>query len=171
MSTVISCNYILGIDPGLERTGYAVIDASARRVVDAGIVRTDAKLNLARRLADIHAGLVEVLDEHAVSLMAVEDLYAHYKHPRTAILMGHARGTVLLLAAQRGIAVKSLPATLIKKTMTGSGRASKPQIQRAMMATLGLRQMPEPPDVADAMAIGLSAALAMREVNTMVTSV
>lgn len=163
--------YILGIDPGLERTGYAVIDVAARRVVDAGIVRTDTKLNLARRLGDIHAGLTEVLDEHSVSLMAVEDLYAHYKHPRTAILMGHARGTVLLLAAQRGIEVRSLPATTIKKTMTGSGRASKPQMQRAMMATLGLKQMPEPPDVADAMAIGLSAALAMREVTTMAASV
>lgn len=162
--------YILGIDPGLERTGYAVIDARARRVIDAGIVRTDTKSSLASRLADIHAGLAEVLDEHSVSLMAVEDLYAHYKHPRTAILMGHARGTVLLLAAQRGIAVKSLPATLIKKTMTGSGRASKPQIQRAMMATLGLKQMPEPPDVADAMAIGLSAALARCEASTWVAS-
>ena len=167
--TLVS-NYILGIDPGLERTGYAVIDASARRVIDAGLVRTERACGLPRRLADIHAGLAEVLDEHTVSLMAVEDLYAHYKHPRTAILMGHARGVVLLLAAQRGIAVRSLPATLIKKTMTGSGRASKQQIQRAMMATLGLKQMPEPPDVADAMAIGLSAALAMREAPTLVIS-
>ena len=166
----IDSKYILGIDPGLERTGYAVIDASARRVIDAGLVRTERECGLPQRLADIHAGLAEVLDEHAVSLMAVEDLYAHYKHPRTAILMGHARGVVLLLAAQRGIAVKSLPATTIKKTMTGSGRASKLQIQRAMMATLGLKQLPEPPDVADAMAIGLSAALAMREVSTLATS-
>jgi len=155
-------DYILGIDPGLERTGYAVIDAASRRVIDAGLVRTDRDVGLARRLADIHAGLSEVLEEHRISLMAVEDLYAHYKHPRTAILMGHARGAVLLLAAQRGITVKSLPATLIKKTVTGSGRASKPQMQRAMMATLKLTQLPEPPDVADAMAIGLSAALAMR---------
>lgn len=155
--------YILGIDPGLERTGYAVIDATARRVLDAGLVRTDREIGLPRRLAEIHAGLAEVLDEHVIALMAVEDLYAHYKHPRTAILMGHARGAVLLLAAQRGIAVKSLPATLIKKTMTGSGHASKQQIQRAMMATLGLARLPEPADVADAMAIGLSAAMAMRE--------
>jgi len=156
-------DYILGIDPGLERTGYAVIDGVARRVIDAGLVRTEREIGLPARLSEIHAGLAEVLDEHAVSLMAVEDLYAHYKHPRTAILMGHARGAVLLLAAQRGIAVKSLPATLIKKTMTGSGHASKSQIQRAMMATLGLKKMPEPADVADAMAIGLSAALALRE--------
>lgn len=156
---------VLGIDPGLERTGYAVIDGAARRVVDAGLIRTDVGKPLAARLAEIEAGLEEVLSEHRVMRVAVEDLYAHYAHPRTAILMGHARGVVLLAAARRGLSVVSLPATQIKKTMTGSGRASKAQVQRAMMQTLGLARLPEPADVADAMAAGLCAAMANDELR------
>ena len=87
--------------------------------------------------------------------MAVEQLYAHYNHPRTAILMGHARGVIFLAAAQRGLTVCSYNATSIKKTITGSGRASKEQIQLAVRRELGLVKTPEPPDVADALAAAL----------------
>src|SRR5207237_2576500 len=89
------------------------------------------------------------------SVLAVEQLYAHYQHPRTAILMGHARGTILLAAAQRGLEVVSYNATRIKKTITGSGRASKEQMQRTIQRELGLAQVPEPADVADALAAAL----------------
>ncbi|HVP11460.1 MAG TPA: crossover junction endodeoxyribonuclease RuvC [Phycisphaerae bacterium] len=149
---------VLGIDPGLERTGYAVIEMPGGRVKDAGLVRTTATRPLAARLAELAEGMEEVLSEHAVRLLAVEDLFAHYKHPRTAILMGHARGAVLLAAARRGIEVISVPATKIKKALTGNGHASKVQVQRAIMATLGLGRMPEPSDVADALAIACYAA-------------
>jgi crossover junction endodeoxyribonuclease RuvC len=149
---------VLGIDPGLERTGYAVIEMPGGKVKDAGLVRTTTSRPLAARLAELAEGLDEVLSEHPVKLLAVEDLYAHYKHPRTAILMGHARGVVLLAAARRGIEVISVPATKIKKALTGNGHASKVQVQRAMMATLGLPTMPEPSDVADALAIACYAA-------------
>jgi crossover junction endodeoxyribonuclease RuvC len=87
--------------------------------------------------------------------MVVEQLYAHYAHPRTAILMGHARGAILLAAAERGLQTASYSATRIKKTITGSGRATKDQIQRTIQRELGLREPPEPPDVADALAIAL----------------
>ena len=83
---------ILGIDPGLDRTGYAVIDPARRSVLDAGIIRAPAGRPLARRLHEISQGIESVLDEHDVRLIAVEDLYAHYKHPRTAILMGRRGG-------------------------------------------------------------------------------
>lgn len=153
---------ILGIDPGLDRTGYAVLRVDGAAVLDAGLIRSSAKMPLARRLAELAAGLDEVLNENDVGLLAVEDLYAHYKHPRTAILMGHARGVVLLAAARLGLEVLSLPATRIKKTLTGNGHASKVQIQRAITATLKLRRTPEPADVADALAIAWCAAVLHR---------
>src|SRR5207249_12032118 len=100
-------------------------------------------------------GLVEVIEQFRPEAVAVEQLYAHYNHPRTAILMGHARGVVFLAAAQRGLPVASYNATRIKKTITGSGRASKDQVQRTIQRELGLAKVPEPPDVADALAVAL----------------
>lgn len=154
---------ILGIDPGLDRTGYAVLKTGTRRVIDAGLLRSSNKLPLARRLREIEAGLEELLSEYAIDLVAVEDLYAHYKHPRTAILMGHARGVVLVSAARHAIDVASLPATMVKRTLTGNGHAGKLQMQRAILATLELSVMPEPPDVADALAIAWCAGQQARE--------
>ena len=87
--------------------------------------------------------------------MAVEQLYAHYEHPRTAILMAHARGVLLLAAGQNGLPVVSYNATRIKKTVTGNGRATKEQVQRTIQRELGLAAVPEPPDVADALAAAL----------------
>jgi crossover junction endodeoxyribonuclease RuvC len=87
--------------------------------------------------------------------MAVEQLYSHYEHPRTAILMGHARGAIFLAAAQKKIPVVSYAATRVKKIVTGNGRASKEQVQRTIQRELGLAALPEPPDVADALAIAL----------------
>src|SRR5262245_36148097 len=89
-------------------------------------------------------------------MLACEDLYAHYKHPRTAIRMGHARGVVLALAARNGLSVAHINATQIKKMLTGNGHASKGQMQRAVAGTLRLACLPEPHDVADAIAIGLA---------------
>ncbi|MBK8267131.1 MAG: crossover junction endodeoxyribonuclease RuvC [Planctomycetes bacterium] len=153
MSKKSSAITVLGIDPGLDRTGYAVLEIATRRVVEAGLVRSSTALPLARRLREIEAGLEEILIEHPVDLVAVEELYAHYKHPRTAILMGHARGVVLLAAARRGVDIVSLPATHVKRSLTGNGHASKLQMQRAILTTMHLSVMPEPPDVADAVAI------------------
>jgi crossover junction endodeoxyribonuclease RuvC len=87
--------------------------------------------------------------------MALEELYSHYKRPRTAILMGHARGVICLAATQAGIPVVSYSATQIKKILTGAGRAPKGQMQRAVQFELGLAQLPDPPDVADALATAL----------------
>jgi crossover junction endodeoxyribonuclease RuvC len=88
-------------------------------------------------------------------VVAVEELYSHYAHPRTAILMGHARGVILQKCAEAGIEVRSFSATRIKKSITGNGRAKKEQIQRSIQRILGLQQVPEPDDVADAIAAAL----------------
>jgi crossover junction endodeoxyribonuclease RuvC len=148
---------VLGVDPGLNVTGYAVLEAGERgpRVCEAGVVRGSTRESLAARVAEIHRGMADVIAALRPSVMAVEQLYSHYKRPRTAILMGHARGVICLAAAQAGIGVIHYSATQVKKILTGSGRAPKSQIQRAVQRELALPHLPEPPDVADALAIAL----------------
>jgi crossover junction endodeoxyribonuclease RuvC len=148
---------ILGVDPGLNITGYGVLEVARGgvKICEAGVVRGRSKGALGARLDEIHAGVAEVIASLQPAVMAVEQLYAHYKHPRTAILMGHARGVICLSAAQAGLAVVPYSATQIKKVLTGNGRASKGQMQLAIRRELGLAQLPEPADVADALAIAL----------------
>jgi crossover junction endodeoxyribonuclease RuvC len=148
---------ILGIDPGLNTTGYGVLDFAGRQptLVEAGVVRGKAGGSLAERVQEIHAGVVDVIASLKPEALAIEELYSHYDHPTTAILMGHARGVIVLAAAQAGIPVNSYPATQVKKTITGNGHAAKWQIQEAIRRELNLPAIPEPPDVADALAIAL----------------
>jgi crossover junction endodeoxyribonuclease RuvC len=148
---------VCGIDPGLGNTGYAVLrmHCGTRSVIDAGVCRFDKRKPLAERLLDIERDVSSILNEHHPDFVAVEELYAHYKHPRTSILMGHARGVMLLCAAKMGIEVHSFAATRIKRYLTGNGRASKSQMQRAVQTTLGFADVPDPPDLADALAIAL----------------
>jgi crossover junction endodeoxyribonuclease RuvC len=148
---------ILGVDPGLHITGYGVLEVSGGRLrlCEAGVVRGRTTGNLAVRLQSIYAGIVDVIASLRPNMMALEELYSHYKRPRTAILMGHARGVICLAATQAGIPVSSYSATQIKKILTGAGRAPKGQMQRAVQFELGLAQLPDPPDVADALAAAL----------------
>jgi len=156
--TVVIC----GVDPGLNNTGYGVIRVGATgrgaALVEAGVVRSDARSPLPERLAELADGIDEVLAEHPPDLIAIEQLYSHYRHPRTAILMGHARGVLMLSAARVGVSVVDLSATRVKRTLTGNGQATKRQMQQAVMTTLNLSGPPEPADVADALAIALCAA-------------
>ncbi|BAM05191.1 crossover junction endodeoxyribonuclease RuvC [Phycisphaera mikurensis] len=152
---------ILGIDPGLRLTGYAVVEAAPGRwdpaLVEAGVIRLDADASVERRLVQLRDDVREVIAELRPGRGAVETLFAHVKHPRTAILMGHARGVILLELAAAGLPVGQLTATAVKKSLTGGGHASKGQVQRAVQSQLGLAAPPEPPDVADAIAIALCA--------------
>jgi crossover junction endodeoxyribonuclease RuvC len=148
---------LLGVDPGLRTSGYAVIQENRREadVLDAGIITADASLPLAQRLRSIHRDIEALIVEHHPDIMAIEQLFAHYKHPRTAILMGHARGVFLLAAAQHDVEVVDFAATRVKKSLTGNGHATKAQMQRAIQTQLHLAKLPEPADVADALAIAL----------------
>ncbi len=148
---------VLGIDPGLNTTGYGVLDFVAKqpRLVEAGVVRGKASAALAERLQEIHAGVADVIATLKPEVLAIEELYTHYERPTTAILMGHARGVIVLAAAEAGIPVVSYAATQIKKTITGNGHAAKWQVQEAIRRELNLPTLPEPPDVADALAIAL----------------
>jgi len=150
---------VLGIDPGLNITGYAVVEFSRPEpvIVEAGVIQTSGKAEMGERIEQIHNDLTQVVAELKPDFAAIEKLYSHYKHPRTSILMAHARGAVLLACRQAGLGVRDLPATRIKKSLTGNGHASKTQVQRAIQATCKLGKLPEPPDVADAIAIALCA--------------
>lgn len=150
---------VLGIDPGLNITGYGCVDLGVGdpKVVEAGTVRTSPTGDLAARIHQIHVDLTEIIAELKPDLVAVEQLYAHYNHPRTAIVMGHARGVILLTCKQAGVGVRNMPSTMVKKSLTGNGHASKLQMQRAIQAVCRLPELPQPPDVADALAIALCA--------------
>lgn len=153
---------IVGIDPGLRLTGYGCVElppnAREPSLVEAGVLRLDTRATLASRLHQLHDELGRVFDDLSPARVCVEQLFSHYKHHRTAIIMGHARGVVLLAARQRHIDVSELMPNEIKKSITGHGHATKRQMQLAVMAQCNLPEPPEPPDVADAIAIALCAA-------------
>ena len=151
---------IVGIDPGLTTTGYGIVEAEGREVklVEGGVIRADAPdTPLETRLSSLYDGVLEMLQQFRPEALALEELYSHYAHPETAILMGHARGAIMLAAAQCGVDVASYSATMIKRSLTGNGHATKRQVQRMIEVMLGLNAAPEPPDVADALAIALCA--------------
>lgn len=151
---------VLGIDPGLRITGYGVLEVDAPgsvpKLIEAGVLRLVAGDPLEQRLAQLQRDLDQLFDDLQPTCLAVENLYAHYRHPRTAILMAHARGVILLCGQRRGVAIAHLPSTEVKKAVTGYGHASKEQIQQAVADQLRLDAPPSPPDVADAIAIALT---------------
>jgi crossover junction endodeoxyribonuclease RuvC len=157
MNSTAAGDRIVGIDPGLNITGYGVVATSPRGAVltEAGVVRGGSRASLEERLAEIYRGIVDVLSAFQPSAVAIEELFSHYQRPRTAILMGHARGVICLAAVQAGIPVVHYAATQVKRMLTGSGRAPKSQVQRAICREFGLARPPEPADVADALAIAL----------------
>src|SRR5262245_40726253 len=115
---------ILGIDPGLNTTGYGVLEVTPQgpRVIEAGVVRSSGSgEELAERLNELHAGIQDVIASCKPGAISLEQLYSHYDHPRTSILMGHARGVICLAGAQAKISVVAYSATQIKKTLTGNG--------------------------------------------------
>ncbi len=151
---------ILGIDPGLQVCGYACLETSGagEKLIEAGVFRTAGDSVIETRLNQIAKDTESLLKKFKPEIVAVEELYSHYEHPRTAILMGHARGVILQKCAEADVGVRSFGATRIKKSLTGNGRASKEQVQRMIQTLLSLPQLPEPSDVADAVATALCCA-------------
>ena len=147
----------MGVDPGLVATGFGVLEAGAGAVTvrDAGVISTTTGQPLEARLNALHRAMHRIIEEQAPGLLVVEDLYTEYRFPRTAILMGHARGVIYLAARQLGVAVVALTPSEVKRAMTGNGAAGKAQVQRAVQTVLGLREPPRPSHVADA--LGLAA--------------
>ena len=151
---------ILGIDPGLQVCGYACLQTSdeGNTLTEAGIFHTQADLPMEVRLNRIAQDIESLIEKFRPEVAAIEQLYSHYEHPRTAILMGHARGVILQKCARASVEVRSFSATRIKKSITGNGRASKGQVQRTIQSILSLSSLPEPNDVADAIAVAFCCA-------------
>ena len=150
-------NCVLGVDPGLNRTGYAILDRSLNHPVlrEGGIIQTTQGLTLAQRVLELGRGLREIIVEFQPQVLAIEQVFSTSQYPKTAILMAHARGALLYAASDAGIPVVDYTPTQIKRLLTGSGRASKDQIQRAIQQELQLEKILEPNDVADAFAVAL----------------
>jgi len=151
---------ILGIDPGLRVCGYGCLEINGveEKLIEAGVFCTDSNLPIEKRLNRIAEDTSLLLKRFRPDIVAVEELYSHYAHPKTAILMGHGRGVILQKCAEAKIEVRSFSATRTKKSITGNGRASKEQVQKTIQTILSLSDIPEPNDVADAIAIALCCA-------------
>ena len=149
---------ILGIDPGLRRTGYGLVEISVRGpiLLEGGLIQTDGRRPLPARLHELYSGLLDVMSEGHPELVALEDLFAHSSFPRAGIMMGHVCGVVCLAAAQSGVPVDTIAPASVKRAMVASGRAGKRQIQRMVRRLLSLAEDPGT-HVADALAIALTA--------------
>lgn len=153
---------MLGLDPGSVRTGWGVVERRGHgaRGIAAGVIRVSERAPIANRLESIHRGVCEVLAEHKPDAVAVEDIF-FARYPRAALMLGHARGVVLLAAAQAGLAVSAYPPAVVKRAIVGSGRAEKQQVALLVGAMLGLRELPTV-DATDALAIALTCLNASR---------
>jgi crossover junction endodeoxyribonuclease RuvC len=149
---------VLGIDPGLVGTGWALVEPGPGRAVvaDTGVIATRADTPLDVRIHQIFDAVTDVLVKHAPSLVALEDLYTEYKFPRTALQMAHARGVICLAARQRDVNVMALAPAEVKRTIAAHGQASKAQIQLGVQRLLRLPAVPRPSHIADALALALT---------------
>jgi crossover junction endodeoxyribonuclease RuvC len=149
---------VLGIDPGTASTGFGVVhsEGSRMRALAAGVIETRAGIPLETRLADIHAGVGELLDSHRVDAVAIEELYFG-ANVRTAFAVGQARGVVLLAAGQRRVPSHSYTPQQVKAAVCGGGRADKSQVGRMVARLLGLAAVPTPDHAADALAVAVCA--------------
>jgi crossover junction endodeoxyribonuclease RuvC len=151
---------VLGVDPGTAVLGYGVVTtcvATATRItlVECGVIRTRADQSLAVRLAVIFDGITELLEHHRPDAIAVEGLF-HGRNARSALVLGHARGVVLLAATRAGLAVAEISPAEVKRAVTGTGAATKPQVGAMVMRLLRLAAAPTPADAADGVAIALT---------------
>jgi crossover junction endodeoxyribonuclease RuvC len=149
---------IVGIDPALTRTGYGVIDFSKKKatLLEAGIIRTSVSSTLPRRLAKIYDAVTALIADTKSEIMVVEKLYAHWRHPATAFVLGQARGVICLASAAARINFVEYSATRVKKAIVGRGHASKDQVQRMVAHTLGLKEPVQYSDITDALALALT---------------
>lgn len=155
---------VLGIDPGTAVTGYGVVrgdGASPPQLIECGVIRTQAREPLPLRLREIHDGIADLIGRHRPDVMAVEDVF-YAKNVRTTVVLGHARGVILLAGEQRGVAIQEIPPASIKKAIVGAGAATKEQVQFMLTRLLRLKTAPQPNDAADGVAAALACVMGAR---------
>jgi crossover junction endodeoxyribonuclease RuvC len=147
---------IIGVDPGLDITGYSILESNGRdaKAIEAGTIKTEGIKSFDGKLYEIFSEMGKIIMEYNPQYIAIEELYSHYVHPKTAIIMGHARGMIFLQAAMNKIPIISYASTRIKKSLTGNGRATKSQMQKMIQSSLKLKNF-NSPDAADALAVAL----------------
>ena len=148
---------VLGVDPGTQVTGYGVIKGEpggATSLVECGVIRTQARDPLPARLREIHDGITELLTRHKPDVLSIEDVF-YARNVRTTVVLGHARGVILLAAEQHGVRVHEMTPKEIKKAVVGAGGASKEQVQFMVTKLLRLKSAPKPSDAADGVAAAL----------------
>lgn len=152
---------VLGVDPGTAATGYGVVrggEPGGPTLIECGVIRTSPRATLSRRVSEIFAGITEVIERHAPDALAVESVF-FAKNARTTLVLGHARGVVLLAGERAGISVHEYAPKLVKKTVVGTGAATKQQVQAMVARLLRLKHAPEPADAADGVACALTCVL------------
>ena len=152
---------VLGIDPGTAITGYGIVRKEGRNpltLVECGVIRTRPRDALPRRLAEIHEGVLELIRRHKPTVLSIEDVF-YARNVRTTVVLGHARGVILLAAAQAGLEIHEYPPSEIKKAVAGTGAATKLQIQFMVTRLLRLKSAPQPSDAADGVAAALTYAM------------
>lgn len=150
---------VLGLDPGLERTGFGVVEAGGpreARLLDAGLFRFRRSASVPARLVELERDLLDLLDRMKPCLVALEQAFAHPARPRAALGLAEARGVIRLVVARAGVELVELAPSAVKKAVTGNGKAEKDQLQAAVATVLGLAEAPSPPDVADALALAVT---------------
>ena len=155
---------VLGIDPGTATTGYGVVrgdGVAAPVLVECGVIRTKPRDPLAQRLREIHDGVRELIQRHRPDVLSVEDVF-YSKNVRTTVVLGHARGVILLAGAEAGLVVHEFPPAEIKKAVVGTGAASKEQVQFMLTRLLRLKAVPQPSDAADGVAAALTYCMSAR---------
>lgn len=153
----LSAMRILGIDPGLARMGYGIVDAIGNRVqpVAYGCIETPAHTPLSERLQTIFHALVDVFHRYQPHVLAVEELFFN-RNTTTAFTVGQARGIALLAGVEHGAQFAEYTPMQVKQAVVGYGKADKAQIQYMVRLLLGLDKIPKPDDAADALAIAIT---------------
>ena len=155
---------VLGIDPGTANTGYGVVRGDGgglAALLECGVIRTRPRDPLARRLREIYDGVTELITRHRPDALSVEDVF-YARNVRTTVVLGHARGVILLAGQQFGLQIHEFPPAEIKKAVVGSGAATKEQVQFMLTRLLRLKSVPQPSDAADGVAAALAYAMSPR---------
>ncbi len=155
---------VLGIDPGTATMGYGVVSSvpgGMARLAECGVVRTRATSTFAARLGAVYEGVCELIARHQPDAIAVEGLF-HGRNARSALLLGHARGVVLLAAGQAARPVMEISPAEVKRAVTGTGSAGKAQVSAMVTRLLGLATAPSPADASDGVAIALTCLMRMQ---------
>ena len=147
---------ILGVDPGSYKTGYGIIETNGRdhQLIAQGVVKITRRFSLPERLRQVHEGVVNLIAQHSPDILAVEDVF-HHVNTKTALVLGHVRGVILLAGASAGLTVHEFPPATVKIQVTGFGRAEKAQVALMVNRLLNLPGVPRPGDAADALAVAL----------------